>query len=165
MCGCRWGRPTTNRHMDNMWVATRDVPLSVLISPPPAGTFGCFPQVPNNIKANGCHPSYLPPMALLQSAKAFAGASAALASDTSGYRGRVERAWMANLYTVLWRWDELRSYHLSAYTVRPNTPLCTAHCTNEITRDTLQRNIACTLEAVLLCFCCTHDRMAKENYC
>ena len=129
-----------------MWAATRDVPLSVLISPPPAGTFGCFPQVPNNIKANGCHPSYLPPMALLQSAKAFAGASAALASDTSGYRGRVERAWMANLYTVLWRWDELRSYHLSAYIYSYSDPtrLCVlAHCTNEITRDTLQCNIAC----------------------
>jgi hypothetical protein len=36
-------------------------------------------------------------MALLQSAKAYAGASMALADDTSGYRARAERAWMANL--------------------------------------------------------------------
>ena len=84
--------------MDTMWAATRDVPLSVLISPPPAGTFGCYPQIPNNRPANGCHPSYLTPMALLQSARAFSDASAALANDTtsstSSFRGRVERAWM-----------------------------------------------------------------------
>ena len=84
--------------MDTMWAATRDVPLSVLISPPPAGTFGCYPQIPNDRPANGCHPSYLTPMALLQSARAFSDASAALANDTtsstSSFRGRVERAWM-----------------------------------------------------------------------
>ena len=68
--------------MDTMWAATRDVPLSVLISPPPAGTFGCYPQIPNDRPANGCHPSYLTPMALLQSARAFSDASAALANDT-----------------------------------------------------------------------------------
>ena len=104
------GAPYVRLYMDTMWAATRDVPLSVLISPPPAGTFGCYPQVPNSRPANGCHPSYLTPMALLQSARAFAGASVALADDTSVYRGRLERAWMANLYTVLWRWDELRAY-------------------------------------------------------
>lgn len=165
-CGCGWGRPTTNRHMDTMWAATRDVPLSVLISPPPAGTFGCFPQVPNNIKANGCHPSYLPPMALLQSAKAFAGASAALASDTSGYRGRVERAWMANLYTVLWRWDELRSYHLSAYyTVTPTQHASVYSHTARTKSRGIRYNVTlhATWGAILLCFCCAHDRMAKEK--
>jgi hypothetical protein len=87
-----------SRYMDTMWAATRDVPLSVLISPPPAGTFGCYPQIPNDRPANGCHPSYLTPMALLQSARAFSDASAALANDTtsstSSFRGRVERAWM-----------------------------------------------------------------------
>ena len=59
------GSPFVKEYMDTMWAATRDVPLSVLISPPPAGTFGCYPQVPNNRPANGCHPSYLTPMALV----------------------------------------------------------------------------------------------------
>ena len=59
------GSPFVKEYMDTMWAATRDVPLSVLISPPPAGTFGCYPQVPNNRPANECHPSYLTPMALV----------------------------------------------------------------------------------------------------
>jgi hypothetical protein len=58
--------------------------------------------------------AYLTPDALLTSAKAFTDASAALAkedNDKSGvYGARVARARMANLYTVLWRWDELRTF-------------------------------------------------------
>jgi len=53
-------------------------------------------------------------MALLTSAKAFTDASTALARQNDPqakvYLARVARARMANLYTVLWRWSELRSF-------------------------------------------------------
>jgi hypothetical protein len=57
---------------------------------------------------------YLTNMALLTSAKAFSDASVALANSADPkaavYAARVNRARMANLYTVLWRWKELRSF-------------------------------------------------------
>jgi hypothetical protein len=53
--------------------------------------------------------NYLTPMALLVSAKAFADASTALSSNPVTIR-RVARAAQANLYTALWRWDELKRF-------------------------------------------------------
>jgi hypothetical protein len=58
---------------------------------------------------------YLTPMALLTSARAFTDASSASAKNSSDpkvkvYQARVQRARMANMYTVLWRWDELRTF-------------------------------------------------------
>ena len=62
----------------------------------------------------GVEKAYLTPMALLVSAGAFADAVTALNATADPkaavHRERVERASMANLYTVLWRWAELRSF-------------------------------------------------------
>ena len=60
--------------------------------------------------------AFLTPMALLTSAQAFTRAHVALAKTADDdpktliYAARVARARMANMYTVLWRWDELRLF-------------------------------------------------------
>ena len=90
-------------YMDTMHAAVRDVDRTSRYDlqefmPPPGGV----------------NKGYLSPMALLTAAKAFTGASTALAKDSDPkaevYEARVARARMANLYTVLWRWSELRSF-------------------------------------------------------
>jgi hypothetical protein len=58
----------------------------------------------------GVHKPYLTPVALLESATAFAKGLTATASGPEKYRVRLARASMANLYTILWRWVELRSF-------------------------------------------------------
>ena len=66
----------------------------------------------------GVNKPYLTEEALLVSAGAFADALTALnateragnGAETVAYRGRVERASMAILYTCMWRWDELRGF-------------------------------------------------------
>ena len=92
--------PFIRLYMDTMHdsvVKTNDTVVACCM-PPPAGV----------------NKAYLTPDALLTSAKAFTDASAALSkedNDKSGvYEARVARARMANLYTVLWRWDELRTF-------------------------------------------------------
>ena len=55
--------------------------------------------------------SYLTPMALLSSAQAFADASRAPVSAV--VQARVARAAQGNLYTALWRWEELRRFALA----------------------------------------------------
>ena len=58
----------------------------------------------------GVHKPYLTPTALLESATAFAKGLTATARGPEKYRIRLARASMANLYTILWRWSELRSF-------------------------------------------------------
>eukprot|EP01043_Picozoa_sp_COSAG02_P035845 COSAG02_NODE_2592_length_8465_cov_2.118695_6_plen_339_part_00 len=61
----------------------------------------------------GVNKTYLQPIALLTSATAFKQALAAIpptGPNTATLTGRVERASMAILYVVLWRWHELRAF-------------------------------------------------------
>lgn len=71
----------------------------------------------------GVHKTYLTPNALLVSASAFSDGVNALTNVTGTpsakakaavYRARLERASMAILYPVLWRWDELRRFAANA---------------------------------------------------
>ena len=66
---------------------------------------------------NASDRAFLTPLALLESARAFDGAATALnhsaadqPKDATVYLERVERASMAVLYNVLWRWTEVRQY-------------------------------------------------------
>jgi hypothetical protein len=68
----------------------------------------------------GIHKAYLTPLALLVSATAFDEGHTALAHTPSPavFTARLSKASMAILYTVLWRWDELRSFARNVSMVR-----------------------------------------------
>ena len=72
----------------------------------------------------GVHKPYLTPSALLESATAFHKGLDAIASGPQKYQVRLARASMANLYTILWRWPELRSF---ASNISMHWPLPATH--------------------------------------